>query len=70
MMSELQPTLYQNYIALSRYARHREDLGIRETWGETVDRLITFWHKRLGDKVSLEDFQQIRSAIINNEVMP
>lgn len=34
---------YQRYIHLSRYARFREDLGRRESWEETVDRLCNFW---------------------------
>ena len=31
--------LYNAFIAKSRYARFREDLGRRENWDETVDRL-------------------------------
>jgi ribonucleoside-triphosphate reductase (thioredoxin) len=34
------PTDYQNFIAMSRYARWRDDLGRRETWEETVSRFI------------------------------
>lgn len=40
------PTNYQQYIALSRYARWRDDLGRRETWEETVDRYINFFKAR------------------------
>ena len=36
MISNLLPTDYQNFIALSRYARWKEDEQRRETWGETV----------------------------------
>lgn len=69
-MSELQPTLYQNYIALSRYARYRRDLGRRETWGESVDRLIDFWRDRLGGYVDEETFAKVREFIVTNKVMP
>ena len=31
---------YQEYIALSRYARYLDDEGRRETWEETVSRYI------------------------------
>ena len=69
-MSELQPTLYQNYIALSRYARYRRDLGRRETWGESVDRLIDFWKRRLGGSVDDETLAKVREFIVTNKVMP
>jgi ribonucleoside-diphosphate reductase alpha chain len=38
---------YSEFIHLSRYSRWREDLGRRETWEETVDRLINFWIKQV-----------------------
>ena len=38
---------YSSYIHKSRYARWRDDLGRRETWEETVDRLINFWVKKI-----------------------
>jgi ribonucleoside-diphosphate reductase alpha chain len=37
------PTEYQSFIHLSRYSRWLADEGRRESWGETVDRLITFF---------------------------
>ena len=36
------PTDYQNFIALSRYARWKEDEQRRETWVETVDRYFDY----------------------------
>ena len=36
------PTDYQNFIALSRYARWKEDEQRRETWSETVDRYFDY----------------------------
>ena len=46
---------YQNIIALSRYARWIDDKGRRETWEETVSRLLDFYKKFLKDnhKVNL-----------------
>ena len=62
------PTAYQQFIAISRYARFREDLGRRETYEETVDRYITFFKARNeGKKIPWED---LRKAILNLEVMP
>ena len=37
-MNNMLPTPYQNFIALSRYARWKGDA--RETWSETVSRYI------------------------------
>ena len=40
------PTTYQQYIALSRYARFSEFHGRREAWPEPVDRVLDFWEDR------------------------
>ena len=37
--------LYQKIIANSRYARYIPTLNRRETWEETVDRLVSFIKK-------------------------
>ena len=44
------PTDYQNFIALSRYARWKEDDQRRENWGETVDRYFDYMSKHLKSK--------------------
>jgi ribonucleoside-diphosphate reductase alpha chain len=41
-MNNYLPTDYQNFIALSRYARWKEDEQRRETWGETVERYFDY----------------------------
>ncbi len=40
---------YQQFIAKSRYARWDNDLGRRETWEETVNRLEAFWQEKYPD---------------------
>ena len=65
---EVLPTVYQQFIAISRYARFRDDLGRRETWAETVDRYIAFFKGRINSKKIPWD--ELRSAILNLEVMP
>ena len=70
------PTEYQNFIYLSRYSRWLEEEGRRETWDETVNRLITFFkvhvETNLGvkDQLDTKDWTMIRNAILNLEVMP
>jgi ribonucleoside-triphosphate reductase (thioredoxin) len=58
---------YQNYIHLSRYARWNKDENRRETWGETVERYISFFRDRFGD---LYPSDSIREAILSLDVMP
>jgi ribonucleoside-triphosphate reductase len=66
MTSTTLPTDYQNFIALSRYARFRDDLSRRETWDETVRRYVDFWQ----GKISQAEADTIYNAICNLEVMP
>ena len=40
--------LYNAFIAKSRYARFREDLGRRENWDETVNRYVGWMDKQAG----------------------
>jgi ribonucleoside-diphosphate reductase alpha chain len=46
-MQNYLPTDYQNFIALSRYARWKDDEQRRETWIETVDRYIGYMDNHL-----------------------
>lgn len=56
----MQMSQYQEYIHMSRYSRWRDDLGRRELWPETVQRLIDFY---------LEKFPQLRDVLVN-EIQP
>jgi ribonucleoside-triphosphate reductase len=66
------PTEYQGFLHLSRYARWRDDLGRRETWEETVERYIDFFYQKSirEDWNNEVDWQELKKAIINLEVMP
>ena len=46
-MSQTIENPYENFIALSRYAKWVESEGRRETWGETVDRYFNFMTNHL-----------------------
>lgn len=64
---------YNNFIALSRYARWIESEGRRETWRETVSRYVNYMSDRLVDRgtpLPEETKQEIHDAILNLEVMP
>lgn len=62
------PSSYQAVIHRSRYSRYLPEQKRRETWEETVDRLITFISPKLGaDDITIS---RLRDAILNLEVMP
>ena len=66
---------YSKVIHVSRYARYRDDLGRRETWQETVDRLQDYWANKVDDLPALKkkdyaELEQVFKGIYNLEVMP
>ena len=62
-------SIYQQYIAISRYARYLEDKGRRETFQETVDRYIAFFKHKTNNNKKIP-WNDIRDAILNLDVMP
>jgi len=68
------PTLYQQYIHLSRYSRYRYDVKRRETWEETVNRYFDFFQQHLeeqcGYKIPAGLKTQLTESVLNLEVMP
>jgi ribonucleoside-diphosphate reductase alpha chain len=61
------PTDYQNFIAVSRYARWMEEEGRRETWKETVQRYVDYMSEKVKGQLPKKE---IFDAIHNLEVMP
>ena len=68
------PTDYQNFIALSRYARWKEDEQRRETWIETVDRYFDYMGGHLKNKhnyiITKALKEKISESIMSLGVMP
>ena len=70
------PTEYQSFIYLSRYSRWIEEEERRETWEETVNRLISFFRNHvennlgIKDQLDTRDWSTIKNAILSLEVMP
>ncbi len=73
-MSNVLPTSYQNFIAMSRYARWNEEANRRETWAETVCRYFDYMEGELEKKQSYKLSKELRTeleqAVIGLEVMP
>jgi ribonucleoside-triphosphate reductase len=74
MISNTLPTDYQNFIALSRYARWKEDEQRRETWGETVTRYFDYMSGHLKEKHNYTLPNTLRAeleeAVLNQAIMP
>lgn len=67
-MSNYLPTDYQTFIATSRYARWLDDMGRRETWGETVGRYVqNVVVPKTRDEIVVDEIEE---AILNLEIMP
>lgn len=65
---------YENFIALSRYARWLSEEKRRETWGETVDRYFSFMKLHLLEQCGYEPSEnlisEMRQEVFNRNIMP
>jgi ribonucleoside-triphosphate reductase (thioredoxin) len=72
--SNMLPTLYQQFIFTSRYARWLYDQNRRENWDETVARYFNFFDEHIkevtGYTVTPEERKQLEEAVLNLEIMP
>ena len=68
------PNDYQNFIALSRYARWLPDKMRRETWEETVARYFDFMEEHLKENTNYiltsKTRKELENAVLKLEVMP
>ena len=58
------------FIYLRTYARWIDAEKRRETWVETVHRYMSFMRESLGEKLSEEEYAEVRDAVLKQEVMP
>jgi len=68
------PSLFQEYVYISRYARYSYENGRREKWDETVARYFNFYKNHLKERCGYNLTDKIRkeleTSILNLEVMP
>lgn len=62
------PSVYEEFIYKSRYARWLEDENRREEWGETVARLVNYYNARV--HLTDDEATELYTAIYNLDVMP
>lgn len=55
---------------LNKYALYNYELGRRETWTETVQRVVSYFKEVAGDRVPEKSYQEIEQAIFNYEISP
>lgn len=68
-MKEL-PSLYQSFIAISRYARWDNEVSRRELWAETAMRYCKFFNDRFAGEFASVILDDLNSAIQSLDVMP
>ena len=64
------PSLYQEYIHISRYSRFRYDLTRREVWSETAKRYCDFLNVLTHQQFEQFINEKVYPAIATQEVMP
>ena len=73
-MSQTIENPYENFIALSRYAKWVEAEGRRETWGETVDRYFSFMTNHLKENHNYVPSEklvaELKEFVFKRNVMP
>mgnify|MGYP003108825718 CR=1 FL=1 len=74
MGSNYLPTEYQSFIHMSRYSRWLEEEGRRESWSETVSRLISFFKQHIDNNydgvIKKKEWNDLEEAILSLQVMP
>lgn len=61
---------YGEFIFFRTYSRFDYEENRRETWIEAVDRYMDYMREVLGDKLTDSEYNEIRDAIVRQEVMP
>jgi ribonucleoside-triphosphate reductase len=73
-MSNQLPTLYQQFIHLSRYSRWLPEEERRETWSETVKRYFDFFEDHLAEnnnyKLTKKDRSLLEESVLSLKTMP
>ena len=64
------PSIYQSFIAISRYARWNNETSRREFWPETTQRYCDFFNKRFDGRFSEVLLGELHEAITSLDVMP
>ena len=64
------PTPLQQFMFYDKYSRYNWELGRRETWPETVDRVVDYLANLSGGRLGRSTYNRIHEAILTMRVMP
>lgn len=64
------PTPLMQFMFFDKYSRYNWELGRRETWIETVDRVVDYLAKLSGGALGFHVYDRIRQYILNMWSMP
>lgn len=67
---EFFPTPLQRFMFYDKYSRYNWELGRRETWTETVDRVVNFLIDLSDNKLDSKVYARIHEGILTMKVMP
>ena len=60
----------REFVFLRTYSRWIPSLNRRESWIECVQRFMDFMKENLGNKLSNDEYNEVQTAILKQEVMP
>lgn len=63
-------TALQQFVFYDKYSRFNHELGRRETWEETVDRVTNYLIELSENKLTQKDYEDIKQGILSGEVSP
>ncbi len=58
------------FVYYRSYSKWIDAEGRRETWIETIDRYLSLMKEKLGKMLTDKEYDELRNAILNQEVMP
>jgi ribonucleoside-diphosphate reductase alpha chain len=57
------------FVYYSTYAKWLPGKGRRETWLETVSRYVDFMREKLGDKLKVEEYEEVKQSMLKMEAL-
>lgn len=60
----------QKFQFFDKYSRFNYDLGRRETWGETVERAVSYLHELSESRLEADDYAKMKKSILEMKVAP
>ncbi len=58
------------FVYYRTYSQWVDKEGRRETWTETIDRYMDFMKENIGEKLTKEEYEEVRQGILKLEAMP